>query len=220
MQSHEKLFTADVASSLPYLLYLPDDYASNDNKQWPLIFFLHGAGERGSYLQGVRAEGIPARLEQGDDLPFIVLAPQCPQMDWWANYTEILIMLLDTITEAYNVDETRLYLTGLSMGGFGTWHLATEYPQRFAAIAPVCGFGFSLIGYPERLKRITHLPTWTFHGDADDVVDISETEQLVAALRQYGGNVNFTVYPGVKHDSWTQTYANPKLYKWFLQHTT
>ncbi len=218
MQRIDAHFTAEVASNLPYLLYLPDSYGDDDLKQWPLILFLHGAGERGDQLQGVRQQGLPARLDASDDLPFIVLAPQCPEMDWWANYTHTLIALLDRIIETYQVDETRLYLTGMSMGGFGTWHLATENPQRFAAIAPICGFGHGLLGYPQRLERLSHVPVWAFHGDADTVVDVNESQQLVEALRQFGGSVDLTVYPGVGHDSWTATYNNPGLYEWFMQH--
>lgn len=152
MQTKTDLFTVKVATNLPYLLYLPDDYSDEPEDALPLIMFLHGAGERGSNLKGVRTQGLPHKLDAGDNIPFIVLAPQCPLDDWWANYTHTLITMLDYVIEHYNVDETRVYLTGLSMGGFGTWHLATEYPNRFTAIAPICGFGVQLLGYPDRMK--------------------------------------------------------------------
>jgi len=114
------------------------------------------------------------------------------------------------------VDKDRVYLTGLSMGGFGVWALATEYPDRFAAIAPICGGGRRLLDFPGRLARIVNLPVWSFHGDRDEEIPVEESTKLVEALRQHGGNVASTVYPGVGHDAWTRTYANPELYDWFL----
>jgi len=123
-----------------------------------------------------------------------------------------LAALLDEIEGSYAVDPNRIYVTGLSMGGIGTWHLATAYPQRFAAIAPICGYG-----NPSTVCAIRHLPVWAFHGADDEMVPLERGQATVDALRACGGNVMFTVYPGVGHDSWTQTYANPQLYTWLLQ---
>jgi len=194
-----------------YLLFLPDDYARFKVKRWPLILFLHGAGERGTNIALVKTHGIPKFLDQRPDFSFIVVSPQCPMDRFWEN--DMLSSLLDEIEEKYRVDRNREYVTGLSMGGFGTWALATEYPHRFAAIAPICGGG-----NPYLVPRIRHLPIWAFHGAKDRVVPIRLTRELVQALRKCGGNVRFTVYRNAEHDSWTRTYENPRLYEWFLEH--
>jgi len=125
-------------TNVNYLLFLPDKY-NEEKKDWPLILFLHGSGERGSVIDSVKKHGPPKIVEQVPDFPFIVLSPQCPKEQQWSN--DILIPLLDEIVKKYRVDEKRIYLTGLSMGGFGTWALAIQYPHRFAAIAPICGGG-------------------------------------------------------------------------------
>jgi predicted peptidase len=176
-----------------------------------LLLFLHGAGERGADLKGVRRHGPPKLIEQGQEFPFIVVSPQCPDGEWWR--AEVLAALLDEIERRYRVDSRRIYATGLSMGGFGTWALAITYPDRFAAIAPICGGG-----HPWAVARIKNVPVWAFHGTADKVVPCRRSQEMVDALRRAGGTVRFTRYPGVDHDSWTATYANPKLYEWFLQH--
>ncbi|MEI6082813.1 MAG: PHB depolymerase family esterase [Verrucomicrobiota bacterium] len=194
-----------------YLLYLPPEYASDRKKRWPVLLFLHGAGERGNNLELVKSHGPAKLIKQGQEFPFIVVSPQCPTGEWWR--AEVLAALLDEIESRYRVDKRRIYVTGLSMGGYGTWALALTYPHRFAAIAPICGGG-----HWWTTPRIKHLPTWVFHGTKDSVVPFKRSKEMVDALRQAGGNVRFTRYPGVDHDSWTATYANPKLYEWFLQH--
>ena len=218
MQSQSSRHIVSHSTNLPYILYLPDDYENNPDKQYPLLLFLHGAGERGTDLKLVKSQGLPKKFESGDNIPFIVLAPQCPKEDWWADYRHALITMVDAVITNYRVDEARVYLTGLSMGGRGTWDMATFFPNRFAAIAPICGWGDGLFGYPDRLKRIKHIPVWAFHGDADDIVPIAATQWLVDALKEYGGNVKFTIYPNVGHNSWTESYDNPDLYAWFLQY--
>lgn len=204
----EKKVTVDVRSD--YLLFLPKDYAKG-RKRWPLILFLHGAGERGSDIESVRIHGVPKILADQPDFPFIVVSPQCPADEWWS--TTVLEALLDEVEKLYRVDKDRIYVTGLSMGGYGTWNLALASPDRFAAIAPICGGG-----KPALAKRLRRLPIWVFHGAKDEVVPISESQAMVEALKQCGGNVEFTVYPEANHDSWTETYNNPKLYQWFLSH--
>lgn len=216
MQSQTHNFIDHKSVSLPYVLYLPDDYDSRD--EWPLVIFLHGAGERGNDLQALRTQGLPKKLDAGDDLPFVVIAPQCPLENWWMSYLSTLKLLVEQTASTHKIDPTRWYITGLSMGGAGTWDMTTTYPDLFAAAAPICGFGGHLFNYPARVERIKHLPVWTFHGDTDSIVPISATQQLVDALEGFGGNVKFTIYPDVDHDSWTQTYANSDLYTWFLQH--
>lgn len=198
-----------VTVSANYLLYLPKDYSEN-NESYPLVLFLHGAGERGNDLEKVKVHGLPRLINEGKEFPFIVVSPQCPEEVFWS--TDILSALLDEIEANYRVDKNRIYVTGLSMGGHGTWSLALAEPNRFAAIAPVCGWSV-----PSVACTIKHLPIWVFHGAKDDVVPISASEIMVERLKSCDGNVKFTVYPEANHDSWTETYNNEELYKWFLE---
>lgn len=202
-------FSVKFEKSLNYLLHLPEGYQSDDLKAWPLVLFLHGAGERGDNLDLVKVHGPPKLIAEGQKFPFILLAPQCPSGQWWE--TNVIEALLEKTEEEYRVDPDRIYVTGLSMGGYGTWALAMENPDKFAAIAPICGGGV-----PYRTRSITNLPIWTFHGDADTAVAISETQTLVDELKKRGSDVKFTIYPEVGHDSWTQTYNNPELFEWLL----
>nr|BBH88262.1 hypothetical protein KTC_30130 [Thermosporothrix sp. COM3] len=192
-----------------YLLYLPGSYEQEVEQRWPLILFLHGAAERGTDLEKLKTQGLPKLLQKGEDFPFLVLIPQClPGVRW---RVDLLGELLDEFVQSYRVDEDRIYVTGMSMGGFATWELAMTFPQRFAAIAPICGGGN--LG---TVAAIRHLPVWAFHGALDRVVPLEYAETIVRRLEQCGGNVRLTIYPRGGHDSWTQTYANPELYKWFL----
>ena len=186
---------------LHYLLFLPAAYAVHPQR-WPLMLFLHGAGERGDDLQLVKRHGVAKIVEEQPAFPLLVVSPQCPPTEAWA--PEPLLALLDDIEQHYDVDPERLYVTGLSMGGFGTWAVAIAAPDRFAAIAPICGGGD-----PSRVGVLRHLPVWAFHGARDPIVPLQRTVEMVEALRQCGGNVRFTVYPEAGHDAWTATYANP-----------
>ena len=196
-----------------YLLSLPVNYTKQPKKKWPLVLFLHGAGERGNDLQLVTKHGPPKLVAAGCNFSFILVSPQCPAEEWWR--PEDLAMLLDEIEGKYRVDARRIYVTGLSMGGFGTWGLALTYPHRFAAIVPICGGGSPFLA----ARLIKHLPAWVFHGKQDNVVPVALSEEMVVALRKCGGNVKFTVYPKADHDSWTVTYKNPALYRWLLRQT-
>lgn len=204
---------------LPYLLFLPNGYEANSEQTWPLILFLHGAGERGDDLNLVKIHGIAKVVEQREDCPFIVVSPQCPKDSWWSDHIEALDALLNEITATYAVDIDRTYLTGLSMGGYGAWHLATLYPERFAAVVPICGGGPWFLGFPDRVCALKDVPVWAFHGAKDDTVPLRESELMVTTLKACGGNVRFTVYPDAGHDSWTQTYDNPELYEWLLKYS-
>jgi predicted peptidase len=220
-QTSEKLVRkVTKTQKLNYLLLLPEDYKTKKKERWPLMLFLHGMGERGSDLAKVRVHGPPKVAEKMTNFPFILVSPQCPDGAWWDN--ESLTALLDEVQEKYRVDTNRVYLTGLSMGGFGTWNLALTYPERFAAVVPICGGGnpIPIYGFDAKRKEtLKSLPFWVFHGDKDPAVPLLESERMVNALKKYGvKEVNFTVYPGVGHDSWTQTYADPKLYEWLLSH--
>jgi len=212
-------FEQHATRTLNYLLFLPKGYRARSRKRWPLVLFLHGAGERGSNLERVKHHGIPKVIEQGRDLPCIAVSPQCPSESAWVEQIDVLSGLLDEISATHAVDRDRIYLTGLSMGGYGTWHLATESPQRFAAVVPVCGGGMWYAGFPERACRLKDVPLWVFHGALDRTVLLEESQELVDALEACGADVRFTVYPDVGHDSWTQTYDNPELYEWLFKQT-
>ncbi len=204
---------------LKYLLFLPKGYAKSRHKKWPLIMFLHGMGERGDDLELIKKHGLPKILEGKEDFQFIVVSPQCPLDTTWPTETAALDALLDDIIATHAVDTSRVYLTGLSMGGYGTWHLAIAHPDRFAAIAPICGGVQSHVGLVERIAVLSSVPVWAFHGAKDQVVPLAESAVLVSALRKCGGDARFTIYPDAEHDSWTETYNNPELYEWFLSHS-
>jgi predicted peptidase len=204
-------FEKQVSVSCHYLLFLPAEYGKG-GKKWPLILFLHGAGERGADLEKVKVHGPPKIVETDKSFPFIVVSPQCPEGSSWNDRIDMLIALLDDVIARYNVDPGRVYLTGLSMGGFGAWELGCRYPERFAAVVPICGGGQSW-----RVCAMKHVPVWAFHGAKDPVVPLARSEEMVNALKACGGSVKFTVYPDAQHDSWTETYNNPELYKWLLE---
>lgn len=208
--------TISYGVELPYLLYLPQGY--DGQLKWPLILFLHGAGERGSDLQGVLTQGLPKRLHQGQDIPFIVVSPQVPLNETWEHHRHDVMALLDHIQENYPVYNDQIYLTGLSMGGFGTWRYLVWYPDRFAAAAPICGGMPWLVDLSYAVGRIKHIPIWAFHGAKDSIVPVDYTRQMVNALQSVGGDIKYTEYPELDHDSWTVTYNNPDLYTWFRQH--
>ena len=201
-----------------YLLFLPAGYGADTTKRWPLILFLHGAGERGTNLQIVAKHGPPKIDTSETNFPFIVVSPQCPAGKIWSN--DLLLVLLDEIENKYAIDTRRVYLTGLSMGGFGTWSLGLSHPERFAAIAPICGGGELITPLLADKTKLTTLPIWAFHGAKDPVVPLEESERMVALMKKYGvKEVKLTVYPEAQHDSWTEAYANPELFAWFLQHS-
>jgi predicted peptidase len=206
-QSAQTLDTT-VAVQMDYLLALPQDYESRS--EWPLVLFLHGAGERGDDLEKVKKHGPPKLVAAGKSFPFILVSPQCREGVWWEPIR--LTALLDEIEKNYKVDTSRIYVTGLSMGGFGTWRLAAYTPERFAAIAPICGGG-----EPFWAGKIHHIPTWVFHGAQDKAVPVERSEEMVEALEKQGGEPKLTIYPEAGHDSWTATYDNPGFYDWLLE---
>lgn len=173
-----------VPVKLDYLLYLPEDYEQEE--EWPLVLFLHGAGERGHDLELVKKHGPPKMIKDGKQFPFIVVSPQCPKNRWWDPFK--LTALLDDVVATHKVDTDRIYVTGLSMGGFGSWSLAAATPDRFAAVAPICGGGEA-----HWARRLTDVPIWVFHGAKDPVVSLDRSQVMVDALKQQGGKVKFTV---------------------------
>jgi predicted esterase len=192
------------------IVSLPEDYEKSTAPA-PLLLFLHGSGERGDDIEMVSNQGPQVQRAAGKKLPFIIVSPQCPYGEWWN--PKALMVLLDEVEAKYRVDESRVYVTGLSMGGFGTWELATDHPERFAAVAPIAGGGD-----PQRVARMKGVPVWAFHGALDDVVPISGDQATVDALKAAGGDVRFTVYPDRHHDSWLPAYDDLRLYKWLLRH--
>jgi pimeloyl-ACP methyl ester carboxylesterase len=198
------------SSGLDYLVYLPDRYYRSA-RSWPLILSLHGGGEAGDDIQRVRRQGLPLRVEEKGGLQFVIVAPQCPYPGWDVG---ALGVLLEEVLSRYRVDTDRVYLVGHSMGGTGAWALAARSPERFAAIAPICGGGD-----PASAGQLRGVPTWAFHGADDHIVPLERSTRMIAALKEAGGDGRLTVYPGVGHDAWTQTYANAAFYEWLLRHT-
>lgn len=189
-----------------YVLYLPESYGT-ENKPSPLVLFLHGAGDK---LERLKRAGLPKRIEQKKDTPFILVAPQNPARGW---NPQALGALLDEIESKYKVDKDRICVTGLSMGGFGSWSLAAANPERFAAIIPICGGG-----NPAMAAKLKDLPIWVFHGGKDTTVPPSRSEAMVKALKEAGSEkVKYTLYPEAGHDSWTKTYNNPEVWDWLLK---
>jgi len=200
--------TYEVEFELQYLLHVPDH---EPGARLPLILFLHGAGERGDDLAKVKVHGPPKLVEKDPEFPFIVVSPQCPADQWWT--LPPLLKLLDHVCATQPVDEDRIYLTGLSMGGFGSFSLAALAPERFAAVAPICGGGD-----PGTAAQMKHLPFWVFHGKKDPVVPVARSTQMVDALKAAGAEVRYTEYPEAGHDAWSATYDDPELYRWFLEY--
>jgi predicted peptidase len=204
VQMEKKFQTADYMVN--YLLYLPENFEAYPH--WPLMIFLHGSGERGDDLDLVKKHG-PPKLAEEMKLPFIIVSPQCPAGSRWE--PKPLIELIDHILAEFPVNRQKIFLTGLSMGGYGTWDLAAAFPGYFAAIVPICG-----VGNPADACNLKNIPTWVFHGEKDEIVSVQKSLEMIEAIQNCNGNVHFTIYPDAGHDSWTKTYANPKLYEWLL----
>lgn len=194
--------------SLQYILDLPKD----TKKPFPLILFLHGAGERGNDLEKVKAHS-PFTYKNLIKEEVAILAPQCPDNQYWDTFA--VYELLQNILKNYNVDKDRVYLTGLSMGGWGTWKLADEHPELFAAIAPVCG-PMNRPTLSRACMQLKDKPIWIFHGALDDVVPLENSTTMYQKLKSCDANVKYTIFPEDNHNSWDSTYSNPKLYEWML----
>jgi dipeptidyl aminopeptidase/acylaminoacyl peptidase len=204
----------DKAAVMRYWLFLPAGYEKSGDKQWPTILSLHGAGGRGENVELARS-ALHEYAVGRENFPFIIISPQCPADGWWPAEPTLsrLKAFVDRVVSGYRVDESRLYLAGSSMGGYGTWKLAGEWPNRFAAIAPICGGGD-----PKQAESIKHVPVWVFHGGEDRTVPIEQSRAMVEALRKLGAEVRFTVFPDVGHNAWTPAYNEPRLYEWLLAH--
>ena len=215
IMNKQTFFEKQSVGKLNYFVDLPNDF--DKTKQYPLIVFLHGAGERGTAetKQNTRVTGLPQFIDQGKfEFPFIVVTPQCPTDSNWYEQLAKLEELTEFVIANYPVNKKQVYLTGLSMGGYGTWDLACLRPDLFAALAPICGGGD-----PKAVTKIKNIPVWCFHGEKDDIIPLKSGQEMVDALHECGGVVKFTIYPNVKHNSWTRTYENSELYNWFLSIT-
>jgi predicted peptidase len=218
------LFTAQ-KDTLPYRLLKPLNPGAEE--KFPLVVFLHGAGERGndneSQLKHISNLFLDARTR--GKYPCYVLAPQCPKNEVWADYSErsesnrttsqpsaMVLKLIERLASEYRIDKSRIYLTGVSMGGFGTWSLLANHPEIFAAAVPVCGGG-----NPQSASKIKHVPLWAFHGAKDDIVKPENSRKMIKALHDAGANPGYTEYPDIEHDSWVQAYQEPHLLPWLFK---
>ena len=207
----KRSFTQEVSSH--YLLDLPKDYA--EKTDWPLLVYLHGYSESGNDLEMVKQNGPPKLVAEGKQFPFVVVSPQCPSGFYWRG--NVIMGLIDQIVENYSIDTSRIYMTGKSMGGFGTWQISHECPERFTAIAPIAGRG--LFVSPYFMERLKKLPVWAFHDKRDDLVPYQESVRMVEGVNAAGGNAKLTTYDQGTHDAWTEAYNNDELYDWFLKHS-
>lgn len=215
---------------LPYRLSLPEGY--DENKKYPLFLFLHGAGERGNdnllHLSVNTPFGVLMNEENRVKFPCIAVAPQCPENHQWVNtdwsmgsyrqaeipisiHLSMVADLLDQLVKEYPIDESRIYIIGISMGGYGTWDLIVRYPNRFAAAIPIAGGGD-----PNLAQRIKDIPIWAFHGDIDTVVPPSSSRDMVTALNNVSANISYTEFQGVEHNSWSPAYNEPTLFSWLF----
>ena len=194
-----------------YCVYVPPEYAAE--REWPVILFLHGSGERGRDGFLHTDLGLPRSIRRNRArCPAIVVMPQCPPGATWSGDTvRMALACLQQTSREYRLDPQRIYLTGLSLGGAGTWLIGAALPERFAALAPVCGFGD-----PRDAAKLAGVPIWCFHGSADKNVPVERAREMVSAIRAAGGNIQYTEYDGAGHDVWTRTYDDPAFWRWLL----
>ncbi len=200
-----------------YLSYVPKDYEADAGRAWPLFIYLHGGSDRGVDLKKLYSSGIPDQVYRGREFPFVMLAPQCPEHLRWST-DDWFETFFEEATARYRIDTDRVYLTGPSLGGSGTWYNAARYPGTFAAIAPMSGFTSHLAYIDENADRLLDLPVWAFHGKLDTVVPFEETERIVRRLEGRNRNVRFSAEPGLDHRIHWQVYPEQELYDWLLQH--
>lgn len=231
LRKHEdfeaKTYRSFEGKSIPYRIHIPENM--DTNKTYPLIVFFHGAGQRGSDNDKQLAYGVRDILtySKENNEPVIIIAPQSPQNQQWVNVPwdedthvmpkepsqsmSLVIALMKDILLKQPIDKRRIYVTGLSMGGFGAWDILQRLPDLFAAAIPVCGGGDTM-----QAEKIKDIPIWAFHGDKDTVVKTIRSRDMIAAIKKAGGNPQYTEYKGVAHDSWTQTYSDPDILRWLF----
>lgn len=209
IQSRGRIDLPHPCLSLPYIQYTPASKAPAEG--YPLVIFLHGAGERGEDLDLVSLHGWPRYAREGEEYPFLLVAPQLPEGKHWCGQVNTLNGFLDALLETLPVNPKQVYVTGLSDGGTGTWLWAENDASRFAAVIPVCGAGIRWATY-----ELIGLPLWAFHGEEDMSIRCEESVRLVERLRLMGCEPRITTYPGVGHDCWTHAYTDPALIEWML----
>lgn len=198
-----------LSETLQYYLYYPESYFSKEDQDFGLLLFLHGGGESGRELNQLIKNGPPKMMAEGYPFPFLVLAPQNPyERQWWD--VRAVNQLLDSIVTNNRVDQNRIYLTGLSRGGSAAWEMAVQFPDKFAAMAVVCGMAPT--PYAHWLNKT--MPIWVFHGVEDKVIPVSESDNMVKKLKEMDFDVRYTRYEGVGHNSWGRAYANDELFHW------
>lgn len=224
----DKLIYTEKGDSLPYRLLKPVNPQAMES--FPLVIFLHGAGERGNdnevHIKHITELVLEPRNR--GKYPCYVVAPQCPKNIMWANFEgsngnrkvretpsrpmQMVINLIEQVIKEYPIDESRIYITGLSMGGFATWELLARFPEKFAAAVPVCGGGA-----PSTANAFSHVPIWAFHGAKDKIVVPAESRRMIQALREAGASPGYTEYPDVEHNSWVYAYDEPHLIHWMFR---
>lgn len=204
--------TPQVFENSKYLLYLPADYAATE-KRWPIILYLHGKSLRGDDLEMLKSSGLAAHLQKGLSIPFVVVSPQCPADRYWVDESETLTRLIDSVSSTYSIDPERVYVTGHSMGGRGTWFLANKYPEKFAAIVPLADAPADNAW----ATQIAKVPSWVFHGTKDDLAPFERTEKFVETLKKLGADVKLTPLPERDHFI-LDAYENKEIYDWLLKY--
>lgn len=211
-----KTYRRNASESYKCIVTYPDDFNPNDkSEKLPMIVFLHGAGERGDDVEKVCVHGIPKLFSKDPchkGLRVITLSPQCPQSEWWNKYAEDIMCCIDIAIEDLSADAEHISLTGLSMGGFGTFAVGAKYPKRFTCLAPICGGGDA-----RRAKKYKDIPVRIFHGDADSVVAPECSVKMYDAIKNAGGDVELTMYEGVDHNSWDRAYEQSDLIEWLVK---
>ena len=205
-------------SESPYVVFVPHNY--DGKTETPVILFLHGAGEtKGGKKEPVEVGIGSAIKKQEKTFPAIVVIPQSEKRTWRADSDDgkRALAMLDATMKEYKVDAKRQYLTGLSMGGFGTWNIAAAHPDRWAAIAPICGGAGNAEAAAGVAAKIKDIPCWNFHGDADPTVKVELSQTIIAALKKAGGKPKYTEYPKVGHNSWDKAYAEAELFPWMFE---
>ncbi len=194
-----------------YAVYVPREY--DPAKKWPLIVFLHGAGERGDDGLLQTEVGLPSAIRRyADWFPAVVVIPQCPEGSWWDKAIEDIDRSYELTREQYNIDSERIYLTGLSMGGYATWMYGAQHSDRWAAMLPICGGG-----NVEDAPALAKVPIWAYHGADDTTVKPEESRKMVAAVKRAGGNIQYTELEKTDHNSWDPAYRNKKVIRWLFK---
>lgn len=195
---------------LRYLIRYPRGYS--EGQRCPILFFLHGAGSRGTDMNGLRTNPFFLEIEKHTDFPFAVVAPLCTENTWFDLWERVMALVKYTSAAPW-ADSSRMYIMGASMGGYGTWQLGMSLPEYFAAMVPICGGGMFW-----NALRLVNVPVWAFHGGKDPVIPVAESRKMVDAVNAAGGNARLTIYPDNAHNAWSDTYSNPEVFQWLLQH--